>query len=548
MEKRAVILALTFMLCIGFVSAAEVDKEKAITWINQNVDVNSNVRDVSLASLALKSSAYSSKAQALITSLQSRMDEEGCFPKDNCNVRDTAFALIALNDFNKPVDKLASWLKKASSSSGSVGNWFVQVTTENTGICKFSSGNFSKEVTVNDNQNTDCGSPWISVGSGQCFNIDLSKNPVTDISVDCSALNDPDAIISLLSIKENEFSIISQPIGSFVTLSVNDFCWGAQEGASCDLDSTAYAYWALSELTNIEVPPFLASAQSKNALHYAILHQSTNQQVYLNWLAQNQNQAGYWDDQSIFKTAIASYSLESSLRTNISKKSLDWLGSQQRDTGSFSNDVYDTSAVIYFTTPRVSGGGFGGLGTRICGDNTLDVDLGEECDGLDDDACSGQCVAPGLPNECTCEAAAACLTNDDCGSLFCDSSTGHCVECLRNTDCSSGEVCNLRTNTCEQDIVSPVLPSQEDSPVGLILTIFGILVVLAAIYFVYKKYLNKPKSAKPSQGPSYLAENKAKQPAETYKPSLRRYKPEDEHLESELDKSIKEAQKLLERK
>ena len=80
------------------------------------------------------------------------------------------------------------------------------------------------------------------------------------------------------------------------------------------------------------------------------------------------------------------------------------------------------------------------------------------------------------------------------------------------------------------------------------MTILGILIVLGAIYFVYKKYLNKPKSAKPSQGPSYLAENKAKQPAETYKPSLRRYKPEDEHLESELDKSIKEAQKLLERK
>ncbi len=35
-----------------------------------------------------------------------------------------------------------------------------------------------------------------------------------------------------------------------------------------------------------------------------------------------------------------------------------------------------------------------------CGNNV--IQLGEECDGTNDSACPGECIAPGLPNECTC--------------------------------------------------------------------------------------------------------------------------------------------------
>jgi hypothetical protein len=37
----------------------------------------------------------------------------------------------------------------------------------------------------------------------------------------------------------------------------------------------------------------------------------------------------------------------------------------------------------------------------ICGDNAVNQ-AGEECDGIDDQACPGQCIAPGQPGECTC--------------------------------------------------------------------------------------------------------------------------------------------------
>lgn len=537
MEKRATLFILILILSVGFVSAAQVDKDKALSWINQNINVNSNIRDVSLALLALQSSNYSSKIQTLITGLQARMDELGCFPKGNCNVRDTSLALIALQSYAKPVDKTAKWLQDSSSSSGSFENWFIQVTTKNSGSCILSSGNSVKNITINDNQNTDCGSPWISVGPGQCF--ELGENVISEVTVDCSSLDDPDVKISLLKVNGNEFTILSQPQGSYVTLLINNACWGQDKDSSCDLDSTAYAYWALSKYSRIEEPPFLATAQNKDALHYSILYQITNQNAYYKWLIENQGIDGSWSDQSVFKTTVAINSL---LNSGNLTKSTNWLASQQRDTGSFNNDVGDTAAVVYFTTLKSSkSSSIGAIG--YCGDDFADSDLGEECDGEDDDACPRQCTS-----SCKCPVKEeACVTQDDCTPLYCDATSGRCVECLRNSDCSDNEVCNANTNSCESIEITPRPEPSKGFPFGTLFTIMGIIIVIVAIYFVYNRFLKKTKPT--GEKPAYLKDNKPK-PSNVvaHQKPVKRYNPQDQHLEEELDRSIREAQQLLKRK
>ena len=62
--------------------------------------------------------------------------------------------------------------------------------------------------------------------------------------------------------------------------------------------------------------------------------------------------------------------------------------------------------------------------------NDMDCDSGEECK-------MGQCVAK------------SCTKDDDCGTDKYCGSNGSCVDCLENSHCSDGEVCNTESNTCE---------------------------------------------------------------------------------------------------
>jgi hypothetical protein len=123
-------------------------------------------------------------------------------------------------------------------------------------------------------------------------------------------------------------------------------------------------------------------------------------------------------------------------------KALNDLDGLSRDCDEFDNGVLDGSC---------DGAG------PVCGDNSVNRPE-EACDGIDDDACPGDCIAPGQAGECTCAVAQECGNNVTEGTEHCDGDDanacpGQCIapgqpnECTCPSDCGNG----IRESTEECD-------------------------------------------------------------------------------------------------
>ena len=86
--------------------------------------------------------------------------------------------------------------------------------------------------------------------------------------------------------------------------------------------------------------------------------------------------------------------------------------------------------------------------------------------------------------------ATGCAGNGDCpaGLHVCDTSQNPhaCVQCLQNSDCSNGDLCDTAARTCHAPPVGGANPRSTDVPhlswrnylrIGLVLTLSGIIVL-----------------------------------------------------------------------
>jgi len=282
--------------------------------------------------------------------------------------------------------------------------------------------------------------------------------------------------------------------------------------------------------------------------------------------------------------------------------------------GSWSDgSVLDTATAVYLGLTHAYTGGQLGTPSGFCGDGDVQnpnmYGEFEECDDgnfLNNDGCDVSCKSEeGI--ECTSDIQCIkvgevcdlltktcklrdtwCLTNADCNDqgTVCDTSINTCtaplIYCDGEEDCEFYQDCNSLTNLCETssgycstdldcfgynqecDFLSHIcVTSQTD--LGDIggddfdyegdteasywwIWLIIIIVILAGVVFAYFKF-SKPKKKK--GGPSFLGDQKPREPPsqQPYQPPRQFTRaPRDEQLESELDKSIKEAQDMLRKK
>ena len=279
---------------------------------NQNDDGSfGDVTKTSLSALALKN-INNEEANSAISYLLNNQDAVGCYPKNNCNVKDTAFALLALSKFNQNYIKTKNWLKD-SSNNFELGLWSLKL--EGNSVCGNIQLNGAYDLRIEDNK------------------INITCNSEVDFTLTHNYLGSNYVIYKY---KGDNFSYVID----------NSGCYGLKYKEKCDYISTLYASWALKEI-NEKIPEnYLKQNKLDNrTIDHALGYILYNDNYDKDWLLNNYLN-GYWSYYSAsisqqpdyFISALSTYALRDEFLFQEAKNYL---------KDKTQNNVLDSSLILY---------------------------------------------------------------------------------------------------------------------------------------------------------------------------------------------------------
>jgi len=360
MRKTIVILAfLMFVLCFS-VNARRLEnfsETDAYEWLlsqSVNGSYNDNIVDTAAAMLALNAAGGTVNVEKEY--LLARENDNHCWPKAGCKIKDTVWALFALQKAGETSTTLTDtvgWLKKAQTPSLTGGNWWMQVDTPNTGTCtikytKGTSPESSKNVNVEAGVFKDCGGGTF-YDLKTCLESGLLNSFASmELKVDCGGLSS--AKISITYNSGTSYYLYQEVSENTATLVVKNGCFGAgYKDPTCNYDNSLNAEWILPQIgSTLSSELYLRERyEANNAIHNALLFLTTKNTMYLDQLKKLQGSDGSWGS-SPLSTAYAIIALRSeSSYSGLVERAVEWLKTKQKDDGSWDSNVFTTSMVLY---------------------------------------------------------------------------------------------------------------------------------------------------------------------------------------------------------
>jgi len=222
----------------------------------------SSLSDDELMQSAIALSDFSSEGKSEILKRGS-----DCWPSEACSVKDTSFAILALNDSNI-TENAENWLAD-SQNSVDVGIWKLITSSAADQTCNLTINNQTSEIAV-------------PAGTNE-LSLDLPETDMIYISLNCSAS---------ARISHTYLGIVHD--FSLGTIN-NKKCWGKYYRSSCDALSTAYA---LQVIQNSGAEQWLSeNAKSTEEIAYANYY--TKDSKLEEWLINNQDVLGYWSNSAL---------------------------------------------------------------------------------------------------------------------------------------------------------------------------------------------------------------------------------------------------------
>ncbi|MBS3134552.1 terpene cyclase/mutase family protein [Candidatus Woesearchaeota archaeon] len=313
----------------GFLKQKTEIKEIYINKINsgfyfllskQNTDGGFNtISETAIASLALKN-VYPENAQRALNYLMNNQDEEGCYPKNNCNIKDTAFALLALKEFNKETLKTRNYLLDAQNNFN-IGKWTLSLYSGNS-QCAVN----NKDYHVTGKQTIDIESPDMAISCQQSTKVILRH-----------------------SFLGNERITYNAEIKNISIMIDNTGCFGKEYRSSCDYEATGISTYVLQKIgQEVRTDWFEKNPSDKKTIDQALLYLIKNNPYAKDWLLANvitDSNAWPYETSSgqknidVYSSIFATLSLKD---TEQYKKSLDFL---ERQT---TKDPLTSSLILYF--------------------------------------------------------------------------------------------------------------------------------------------------------------------------------------------------------
>jgi hypothetical protein len=396
--------------------------------------------------------------------------DEECWPSDNCRLKTTAQAVLALDNAGVNIDEAQQWLLSKNKTPSEL-IWYLQIESNNQTTCNIGYTGFSSTIEITEDKkiNRDAGTClslaqdnyWLEIFSSPfCYN--------QEFSISCDNPYDNDFSTTLLFKEQTSDTIhVFQQTSSAVAKGtivekVESFCF--REGGignPCNYEGSLWAALALDSLGEDMSPylPYLITLAEDNQrfLPDAFLYLITSNPEYSDSLLSKQKTIGtqyYWHESTdiYYDTALALFPFRH--ETRIEKtNSKQWLLETQDANGCWQDNTRNTAFILASIGERDFFNGGNGDGLQDC------KSAGNYC--VTKGSCEGQTLSdycPGILSECctiqtkqlTCaeQDGKICSSNEECSGT-----EKSAADLISGETCCVGGSCGVVTQTisdCKQ--------------------------------------------------------------------------------------------------
>jgi len=483
--------------------------DKAYSCLENEIGDKCETKSTKQAAFNLLAISHNSKLQNACKSSLNGKKKDNCWGEtdtSNCNIKSTAYAVLALNHIGEKADNSVKWLLDRKSSATGL-TWYLEIDAVNKSECTIN----GKKVTIEDNKKIS-GTPPAGLEKAYNDYWFLIKNIEQNYTISC----DKNFITALIYQKlgSNVFHISSETksASAFESVSerVNSYCLSS--GASCDYEGTLWAAIALAKEDKdiSSFIPYLTSkadeTENRKYLPSAFLYILTGSDEYYSELIGLQKANSYWDESrnKFYDSALALLALQN-INSNEAENTKKYLLTIQQTSGCWQSD---TAFILYAGWPK-SPSIDRRTGISYCEENNnFCVSIGNcnLADKLDNFYCpsSGEVCCKTRPQELTCseKSGVICKENEECrGDSVIASDTndcciGDCVEIVTENECEKqGFYCRGSCSEAQEEKASyssscslgqfccGTKPEAKKGNLLIILLVILIFLVILAIIF-----------------------------------------------------------------
>ncbi len=504
MEKRErcrgiVFLVVLFTLFCSSTVLASSDNQTAIDKAETCLKNEINNKTSLTLDQAIFSAMVMKSNSKIEDALSKYKDSKECWPKGNCQLKESSQVALALNRRGSDTNKVANWIISKNSTPNELV-WYLEIDSQNhePAVCSVQYGSrkeeieIAKDMSISRNTATDCltisdRGYWLKISSS-C----LSKQ----FKISC----DTDFVSSLLYQKKDGDTVYVSSeshraaSNSSTTEEVKVKCLA--DGQSCNYEGTLWAVFALDKIGKDITPyiPYLVALAEDNtkyfpsAFLYALVSKDAGSDEFYNTIIQKQMRNGFWEISGskygrYYDSSLAMLGLGGKSASEVDDFK-EALYEEQNSKGCWSSvdPIRDTSFILYSVWGEMinvgggSGGSGGGSEPRCESKGGQSCQIKADCTAAEGEEligylCSGGeiCCSKEIPlKSCSEEKGEICLEDEECDENVIATSDGSCClgTCEKIEIPTEDDTCTLSGGECKSSCSSGEKEDQSKTCTG----------------------------------------------------------------------------------